>query len=77
MKSLTVRGIPDNVYRALSEMAGRKNRSLQQQVRTIIEKETRIDSDGIRVTSEKWRKKLKGRNFGNITAEIRAERESR
>jgi len=77
MKSLSVRGIPDQVYEALNELAAKNGRSLHQQVKIILEKEATLQKIGTLNRMKNWRKKLEGRDWGSITRDIRQDRENR
>ena len=78
MKAISIRQIPDHIHAALSEMAAQNGRSLQQQVKVILEKETKLHRIGTLNLARTWRQKLKDRgNWGNVANEIREEREKR
>ena len=64
MKALTVRGVPDDVYGALRQIARDNHRSLQEQITLILEREVSL------VTGSR----LAGRAWGNIAADIRRDR---
>jgi plasmid stability protein len=74
MKTLTVRNVPDDVYRALSAMASRNRRSLQQQVLVVLERARALDQPSPLLRATQWRERLAGRPLGNTVAEIREER---
>ena len=44
MKALSIRNLPDDVYEALKNMAAANHRSMQEQVRCLIEREARLTS---------------------------------
>ncbi|MCX7002210.1 MAG: hypothetical protein NTV22_02925 [bacterium] len=75
MKTLTIREVPDEVYTTLRDCAVVNHRSLQEQVVTILERETKLvrGSQASRVL--RWRQRLAGRQLGNIVADIRRERQ--
>ena len=73
MRALSVRSLPDEVYEQLKQMARRNHRSLQGQVKAILEKEVRILS-GAPPSPLRWRERLKNRPWGNIVFDIRLER---
>ena len=77
MKALTVRGLPDNAYDALVKIAQNNGRSLQQQVRLILEREGNLHRMGALKRAQAWRDRLQGRTWNNIAAEISRERASR
>ena len=75
MKAITVRGIPDKTYNTLTELAAKNGRSLQQQVRMILERESFLHKLGLLKRAKKWREELQDRNWGFISEDIRAERD--
>lgn len=78
MKAISIREIPDSVHAALREMAAHNSRSLQQQIKMILEKESKLHKIGALNRAKNWRQKLKDRgNWGNIADEIRESRENR
>ena len=77
MKTLTVREVPDAVYAVLKEEAAANNRSLQEQVRWVLAKETRLRKGGFMGSARRWQRRLTGRELGDTVAEIRAGRERR
>jgi hypothetical protein len=77
MKAISVRGIPNDVYAGLVALASENGRSLQQQVKLILEKEAKLYKIGTLNRMKSWRRKLSNRDWGNISDEIRSEREKR
>lgn len=77
MKTLTVRELPDAVYAVLKEEAATNGRSLQAQVRWVLEKETRLRKGGFLGAARRWQQRLAGCDLGNTVADIRAGRERR
>jgi len=77
MKTLTVREVPDAVYTVLKEEAEVNNRSLQEQVRWVLAKETRLRKGGYLDAARRWQRRFEGRMLGNTVADIRAGRERR
>ncbi len=75
MRSLTVRGVDDEVYEALKDLARRNHRSLQEQVRVVLEREVSLARGGHLSRCLAIRKRLEGRTWGDVTADIRRERE--
>lgn len=74
MKALSIRNLPDDVYDALKAMAVANHRSLQEQVRCLIEREVRLgNARGIAVARQ-WRTRLAGRDLGDTVADVRADR---
>ena len=79
MRALTVRNLSDSDYKTLAELASKKGRSLQQQVKIILERECRFYQLGAGHRAKEWRRRLKSRDWGksNIVSDIREEREKR
>jgi len=65
------------VYAVLREEAQTNCRSLQEQVRWVLAKETRLRRGGFMKAARQWRKTLAGREMGDTVADIRAGRERR
>jgi hypothetical protein len=74
MKSLTLKNVPDELYSQLQAWAKKNHRSLQEQVKLLLEKEVRLVKGGQLVIARKWRQILTDRNWGNIVDDIRKER---
>ncbi len=74
MKVLTIRNIPDDLYRMITRLAKRNRRSIQQQVLTIIERVRILDNESPIEKAMEIRKRLAGRKLGNTVKEIRKER---
>ena len=72
MPALSVRNLSQEAYDRLKRMALRSHRSLQEQVKTILERESLLAAGA--PASLKWRDRLKGRAWGDVTSEIRSER---
>lgn len=74
MKSITIRSIPDDLYRAIARLAQRNRRSLQQQVITILDRARILDDESPLERATMIRQKLAGRPLGDTIAEMRQER---
>ncbi len=74
MKVLTIRNIPDDLYRVIARLAKRNRRSIQQQVLTILERVRVLDNESPVEKAMEIRKRLAGRKLGNTVQEIREER---
>ncbi|MCX8018269.1 MAG: hypothetical protein N2690_10275 [Rhodocyclaceae bacterium] len=74
MKALSIRNLPDDVYEALKTMAAANHRSMQEQVRCIIEREARLAGAPALPTAQAWRKRLAGRKLGDTVADVRRDR---
>lgn len=75
MKTLTVRAVPNHVFETLKKWADLNHRSMQEQVKSILDRETRLIRGARLDTIPKWRKKLAGRKWGNLVKDIRSERQ--
>lgn len=74
MKVLTIRNIPDDLYRVIVCIAQRNHRSIQQQVLSILDKARILESESPVEKAMKIRQRLEGRELGNSVDEIRKER---
>lgn len=74
MKALTIRNVPDDLYRLIARLAKRNRRSIQQQVLTIIERTRVLDHESSVEKAMRIRERLAGRNLGNTLEEVREER---
>ena len=75
MKVITIRNVPEPVYRAVTRLARRNRRSLQQQVLALLERARRLDDDSPIERAAEIRQRLAGRELGDTVAEIRRDRE--
>ena len=75
MKSLSIRNLPDDVYDALKTMAKANHRSIQEQVRCLIERETRLLGSADLLKAREWRTRLAHRSLGDTVADVREDRE--
>ncbi len=78
MGSIVVRGLDQKTIERLKERARLNGRSLQQEVKTLLERaaETLTMREARRV-SERWRQRLGGRSFSDSARLIREDRDSR
>jgi len=74
MPSLSLRGLSDQVYKGLRQLAIRNHRSMQEQVRLLIEREGRYSQVGAVERARQWRSVLAGRNFSDLAVDIQAGR---
>ena len=74
MKIITIRNIPDDLYRVIIRIAKRNRRSIQQQMLTIIERARILDTESPVEKAMEIRKRFSGRKLGNTVEEIREER---
>lgn len=75
MKSISLRNVPNDVYVALQEMARINHRSLQEQVRHILEQDVRLRRGSSVQTAAKWRSRLSGRRLSDSVQSIREDRQ--
>lgn len=75
MKTITVRGVADDVYLTLVEWSRKNNRSLQEQVRHLLDQEVRMSRCSCLERAKNWRRKLRDRDLGDTVAQIREDRE--
>jgi hypothetical protein len=78
MASILVRGLDEGTIHRLKERARLNGRSLQQEVKEILERTagtlTMLEA---RRLAERWRRRLRGRSFSDSTRLIREDRDSR
>ena len=74
MKALSIRNLPDDVYEALKNMAAANPRSMQEQVRCLIEREARLTRGSGLETARAWRLRLAGRSLGDTVEDVRQDR---
>lgn len=75
MKSISIRNVSEPVYTVLQQMARDNHRSLQEQIKCILEQEARLAKGSSLVSAEKWRKQLRGRKFTDTVKMIRQDRQ--
>ena len=74
MKSLTIRNIPDDLYKIIVNMAKTNHRSIQQQVLFIIERARMFSYRSPVEKAKDIRQRLQGREMGDTIKEIEEER---
>jgi plasmid stability protein len=74
MKVITIRNIPDDLYRVITRLANRNRRSIQQQVLTILDRARIFDKESPVEKAREIRKHLETRELGSCVDEIREER---
>ena len=75
MKAVSIRNIPDEIYAGLQAMAKLNRRSLQEQIKLILEQEVALATPSFLARSAQWRRKLQGRKSSDIVALLRKDRE--
>lgn len=74
MKAISLRNVPDDVYAALQEMARENRRSLQEQVKYLLEQEVKLVRKSPTSRAGDWRNKLASRKCFDIPELIREDR---
>jgi plasmid stability protein len=74
MSAISIRNIPESTYQALKDMAARNERSLQEQVRYLLEQEVKLVNRSSLVNARAWRKRLQNRSHSNVVDMIREDR---
>lgn len=78
MASIVVRGLDEGTIYRLKERARLNERSLQQEVKEILERTAgTLTMPEARQLAERWRRRLRGRSFSDRTRLIREDRDSR
>jgi hypothetical protein len=75
MPSLSLRGIPQDVYDGLRSIAEQNHRSMQEQARLLLEREVRLNRPAAMERARRWRERLRGRPMPNVLDDLRADRE--
>ena len=77
MPDILVRGLEPSVVLRLKEVAKRHGRSLQGEVKAILTQNIPYTMKEALQVSEKWKKRLAGKQFSDSTDLIREDRDSR
>jgi plasmid stability protein len=78
MPEILVRGLDQKTVRRLKQRARMSRRSLQQEVKAILERAaTALTMDEARRLSEQWHRRLGRRSFSDSAEMIREDRDSR
>ena len=75
MRQLTIRKIDEQIYRRLQERARASRRSLEAEVRAILDQAVRPDRAEVARRAAAMRARLAGRYRGDATAAIREDRD--
>jgi plasmid stability protein len=75
MKAISIRNVPDHIYAGLQNMAKANHRSLQEQIKVILEQEVNLSNRSFLAGASKWRKRLQGRNFSDTVVTIQKDRQ--
>ena len=75
MKAISLRNVPDHVYTGLQIMAKRNRRSLQEQIKLILEQEVELANRSFLAGAAKWRRRLQERDLSDSVIALRKERQ--
>ena len=75
MPDILVRDLDSHTIERLKLSAKQHGRSLQREVKAILEETVPMTMGEFRVVSEKWQKRLRGRKFSDSAKLIREDRE--
>jgi len=75
MAQILVRGLDDGVVDLLKKRAKSEHRSLQAEVKIILEAAAKVDMETARTMLEAFRKRFKGRSFSDSAELIREDRD--
>lgn len=74
MRAISIRNVPEDVYTGLQTMAKTNRRSLQEQIKIILEQEVMLNKRSFLADAAEWRKKLHGRQFKDTVKDVREDR---
>lgn len=74
MRAISLRNVPDHVYAVLQDMARANRRSLQEQVKFILEQEVKLVQGTTTSRAKAWRNKLRDGEFSDIPGLVREDR---
>ena len=75
MKAISIRNVPDHIYTGLQVMAKNNRRSLQEQIKLILEQEVELGNRSFLAAAADWRKRLEGRDLSDAVKTVRKDRE--
>jgi plasmid stability protein len=75
MAQIIVRNLDDTIVDRLKARARDNDRSLEAEVRQILEQSAKVDNAQARLIVMEWRKKLQGRKFADSVELIREDRD--
>ncbi len=75
MRAISIRNVPDDVYAGLQVMAKKNRRSLQEQIKLILEQEVKLANRSFLAGAAQWRKRLRGRDLSDAVEAVRRDRE--
>jgi len=74
-RAVSIRNIPEDIYLELQRMAEKNRRSLQEQIRLILEQEVRLSRRSFLVNAAEWRERLRGRPLTDTVRTVRKDRQ--
>ncbi len=77
MRAISIRNVPDEVYTSLRNLAKANRRSLQEQIKLVLENEVKLLKGSSLSKASAWRKRLESRNQSDTVGLIREDRETR
>lgn len=75
MAQLLIRNLDEETIRNLKERARRQNRSLQGEVKFILEEYAKRSDESPQVIAERWQEYFSGRTFSDSAELVRQDRE--
>lgn len=75
MKAISLRNVPENVYAGLQLMAKQNRRSLQEQIKLILEQEVKLANRSFLTKASAWRKRFAGRKLEDAVKAVREDRD--
>lgn len=75
MAQILVRGLDEKLVERLKKQAKREGRSLQSEVKRILEQAVQMDADEAKKMAERIRRRFKGRKFSDSADLIREDRD--
>ena len=76
MAQILVRDLDDDLVKRLKNRASRDGRSLQAEVKMILEQAAKIDMDTAQSMLDQFRRRFKGKEFSDSTELVREDRDS-
>lgn len=75
MAQLLIRNLDEQTIQSLKERAKRRNRSLQGEVKAILEEYAGRSDESPQVIAERWQEYFSGRTFSDSSELVRQDRE--
>ena len=74
MKAISIRDVSDHIYDGLQAMAKNNRRSLQEQIKLILEQEVKLNNKSFLAGAAEWHKRLQGRCLSDTVEMVRKDR---